>query len=143
MACISYVVKFKGKLSNSYIRGVALYGAETWTLRKADQKCLGSFEMWRWRKTEKTIWTDRVRNEEVLYRVKQERNYLQTIKRRKANWIGYILRRNCLIKHVCLFVVCFPGVTTHCGCIFHSPVTGFNRLVFEVSGSHTTTRHSR
>jgi hypothetical protein len=30
-------------------------------------------------------------------------------------------------------VVCFPGVTTHCGCIFHSPVAGFSLLVFEVS----------
>ena len=42
-----------------------------------------------------------------------------------------------------LFVVCFPGVATHCGCIFHSPVAGFSLLVFEVSWSHTTTRHSR
>jgi hypothetical protein len=32
-----------------------------------------------------------------------------------------------------LFVVCFPGVTTHRGCIFHSPVAGFSLLVFEVS----------
>ena len=40
-------------------------------------------------------------------------------------------------------VVCFPGVTTHCGCIFHSPVAGFSLLEFEVSWSHTTTRHSR
>ena len=32
-----------------------------------------------------------------------------------------------------LFVLCFPGVTTHCGCIFHSPVAGFSLLVFEVS----------
>jgi len=39
--------------------------------------------------------------------------------------------------------VCFPAVTTHCGCIFHSPVVGFSLLVFEVSWSHTTTRHSR
>jgi hypothetical protein len=30
---------------------------------------------------------------------------------------------------ICLFV-CFPGVTTHCGCIFHSPVAGFSLLVF-------------
>jgi hypothetical protein len=41
-----------------------------------------------------------VRNEEVLHRVKEERNSLQTIKRRKANWIGHVLRRNCLLKHV-------------------------------------------
>jgi hypothetical protein len=42
----------------------------------------------------------------------------------------------------CLFV-CFPGVTTHYGCIFHSPVAGCSLLVFEVSWSHTMTRHSR
>jgi hypothetical protein len=39
-------------------------------------------------------------NEEILQRVKEERNILHTIKRRKANWIGHILRRNCLLKHV-------------------------------------------
>jgi hypothetical protein len=37
---------------------------------------------------------------EVLHRVKEERNIVHTIKRRKANWIGHILRRNCLLKHV-------------------------------------------
>jgi len=49
---------------------------------------------------EKISWTDRVRNEEVLHRVKEERNIAQTIKRRKADWIGHILRRNCFLKHV-------------------------------------------
>jgi hypothetical protein len=49
---------------------------------------------------EKISWADRVRNEEVLHRVKEERNIVPTIKRRKANWIGHILRRNCLLKHV-------------------------------------------
>jgi hypothetical protein len=34
------------------------------------------------------------------YRVKEDWNILQTIKRRKANWIGHILHRNCLLKHV-------------------------------------------
>jgi hypothetical protein len=34
--------------------------------------------------------------------------------------------------NVCLFV-CFLGVTTHCGSVFHSPVAGFSLLVFEVS----------
>jgi hypothetical protein len=41
-----------------------------------------------------------VRSEEVLYRVKEERNILNTIKRREANLIGHILRRNSLLKHV-------------------------------------------
>jgi hypothetical protein len=41
-----------------------------------------------------------MRNEKVLHRVKEERNILQTIKSRKAKWVGHIWRRNCLIKHV-------------------------------------------
>jgi hypothetical protein len=56
--------------------------------------------MWCWRRKEKISWTDRVRHEEVLHRVKEERNILHKIKRRKANCIGHILRRNCLLKHV-------------------------------------------
>jgi hypothetical protein len=34
------------------------------------------------------------------YRLKEERNILHTIRRRKANWIGHILRRNCLLSHI-------------------------------------------
>jgi hypothetical protein len=71
-----------------------------WTLRKIDQKYLESFEMRCWRRMEKISWTERVRNEEILLRVTEERNILHTIKRRKANWISHILRRNCLVKHV-------------------------------------------
>jgi hypothetical protein len=47
---------------------------------------------------EKVIWTDRVRNEEVLLRVKEQRNIIHEISKRKANWIGNILRRNCLLQ---------------------------------------------
>jgi hypothetical protein len=86
------------KLVKCYIWSIALYGADTWILRKVDQKYLESFEMWCWRKMEKISWTDRVRNEEVLHRVKEERNIIQTTKK-KANWIGHKLRRNCLLKH--------------------------------------------
>ena len=41
-----------------------------------------------------------MRNNDILYRVKVERNFLYTIKRRKANWIGHVLCRNCLLKHI-------------------------------------------
>ena len=45
-------------------------------------------------------YSDRVKDEKVLERVKEERNLLHTVERRKANWIGHILRRNCLLEHV-------------------------------------------
>jgi chorismate mutase len=45
-------------------------------------------------------WTDNVRNEEVLLRVKKQRNIVHEISKRKGNWIGHILRRNCLLRQV-------------------------------------------
>jgi len=48
---------------------------------------------------EKIVWTFRVRKE-VLRRVNEWRNSPQKIKSRKANWIGHILSRNCILKHI-------------------------------------------
>jgi len=61
---------------------------------------LKSFEMWCWRRMEKISWIDHVRNEEILLRVKEQRNTLHEITKRKADWIGHILRRNCLLQQV-------------------------------------------
>jgi hypothetical protein len=49
------------------------------------------------RRREKITLTDRVKDE-VLHRVKDDRNVLQTIKRREANWIGHILLSKCLLN---------------------------------------------
>jgi hypothetical protein len=81
-------LNLRKKLVKCYIWSMALYGAETWTLRAVDQKHLESFEMWCWRRMEKISWTDHVRNEEVLFRVSEQRNILHEIRKRKANWIG-------------------------------------------------------
>jgi hypothetical protein len=41
-----------------------------------------------------------VRNVKVLQRAKEEMHVLHTVKRRKVNWTGHILRRNCRLKDV-------------------------------------------
>jgi hypothetical protein len=65
-------------------------------IRAVGQKHLESLEMWCWRRMEKISWTDHVRNEEV----KEQRNILHEISKRKANWIGHILGINCLLQRV-------------------------------------------
>jgi len=40
---------------------------------------------------EKVSWTDHVRNEEVLRRVKEQKNILSEINKRKAKWIGHLI----------------------------------------------------
>jgi len=46
------------------------------------------------------IWTNHMKNEDILHRVEKERSILYVIKRRKANWIDHMLRRNFLLKQV-------------------------------------------
>ena len=88
------------RLVRCCVWSIALYGAETWALRATDWKHQESFQMWCWRRMEKISWTNHVRHEEVLLRVNEKRNILHEIIKRKANWIGHILRRNCLLKQV-------------------------------------------
>jgi hypothetical protein len=59
-------LELKKNLVKCYIWSIALYGAETWTLRAVDHKHLESLEIWCWRRMEKIGWTDHVRNEETV-----------------------------------------------------------------------------
>jgi hypothetical protein len=85
-------MELREKLVKCYVWSIALYGAENWTLLTVDQKHLKNFEMWCLRRMEKFSWTDHVRNEDVLLRVKEQRIILHKILKRKANWIDHILR---------------------------------------------------
>ena len=49
---------------------------------------------------EKISWTDRVSNEEVSHRVKEESNIVYTVKRRTDNWISHSFRKNRHLKYV-------------------------------------------
>jgi len=49
---------------------------------------------------EKISWTNRVRNELMSCTGKEDTNNISKINRRKANWTGHILQRNCLLKHM-------------------------------------------
>ena len=48
-------LELREKLVKCYIWSIALYSAETWTLREVDQKHMESFEMWCWRRMERSV----------------------------------------------------------------------------------------
>ena len=54
--------------------------------------------MWIWKKIERVKWTDKIKNAVVLERVGEGRMMLVLIRKRKRNWLGHSLRRNCLLK---------------------------------------------
>jgi len=62
---------------------IALYGAEIWTILKAERRRIEAFETWCWSRTLKMPWTDRVRNEEVFQRMNERKVMWKTIRERR------------------------------------------------------------
>ena len=83
--------ELRKRLGKCSVCGVALYDAETWTLRRNEQKLLEEFEMWIWRRMERVKCTDKIKNAIVLERVVEGRIMLELIKKRKRKWLGYWL----------------------------------------------------
>ena len=71
---------------------VSLYGCEIWVMKKEAMDRLEAFEMWVWRRLEKVSWEDKMSNEKVLEAVVERRRIVETIVRRKKNWIGHVVR---------------------------------------------------
>jgi len=75
-----------------------LYGAQTWTILKADQKYLGNFGLFCWRRMARISWVDCMKSE-LLYTNKEERNIIHTMKQGKENWICHNFYRSSFLKH--------------------------------------------
>ena len=90
----------KKRLVKCLVWPVALYGCETWTLRKVERDKLEALEMWIWRRMEGVSWEDKKSNEQVLHDVEEERSMWETIVKRKKNWIGHVLRGDGMMKHM-------------------------------------------
>jgi hypothetical protein len=96
--CGPLKTEIRKRLIKCFVWSTVLYGSETWTIRKADERRLEAFEMWTWRRMEKIKWTDKVSNKKVLEKVGEERQLIRTIRKRKSNWIGHILRGEGIIR---------------------------------------------
>ena len=81
------------RLVKCFAWSVALYGAETWTLRRTEQKRLEAFEMWIWRRMERVKWADKIKNAVKLERVGEGRIMLELIKKRKRNSVGPLAKK--------------------------------------------------
>jgi Reverse transcriptase (RNA-dependent DNA polymerase) len=92
--------ELKKRLVKTLVWSVALYGCETWTMKKEVVDRLNAFEMWGWRRMEKVSWKDKKTNEAIMVSVGEERCFVQAVMKRKKNWIGHVVRGNSLLKLV-------------------------------------------
>ena len=86
--------ELRSRIAKCYIWSTFLYGAETWTLTKVTSDKLEAFEMWLYRRMFRISWKEHKTNGEVLYKMKTKRSLLNTIKKRKCQYFGHIVRGN-------------------------------------------------
>jgi len=72
-------ITLKKRIVKTLMQSVALYGAETWTLRKYKRKRLDAMEMWKFRRMETIAWTDRKANVEVLESIYSTSSFVEKI----------------------------------------------------------------
>ena len=84
--------ELKMRMLRCYVFSTLLYGAEAWTLKKCHLKKLEAFEMWCYRRVWRISWMERVTNEEVLRRMRMNCKVVNTVKRRKLQYLGHIMR---------------------------------------------------
>ncbi|KAI5707314.1 hypothetical protein M8J77_000030 [Diaphorina citri] len=82
----------KLRMLRCYVFSVLLYGMESWTLTNTIMKKIEAFEMWTYRRILKIKWIDKVTNEEVLRRMNKEKEVVHTIKKRKLEYFGHLIR---------------------------------------------------
>ena len=84
----------KLRLLSTLVFPIASYGAECWVMKNADNKRIQSFELWTYRRVLRISWTKKITNEEVLRRINPKERLLNTINRRKLQFVGHVLRSN-------------------------------------------------
>ena len=93
-------IEIRKRFIKCYVWSVLLFGCETWTMGKEDEKRIQAMEMWLYRRMLKISWTEKKTNEEVLEMANSDREILGSIRGRQLRFVGHILRREGLEKSV-------------------------------------------
>ena len=82
----------KVKLVQTLVFPVFLYGCETWTLNKSEEKRVDSFELWCWRRLLRIPWTARRTNISVLQEIGNPKPLIARIVEHQLKYFGHVVR---------------------------------------------------
>ena len=72
---------------------VVMYGCESWTIKKAEHRRIGAFELWCWRRLLRVPWTARRSNQSILKEISPGCSLERLMLRLKLQYFGYLMRR--------------------------------------------------
>jgi len=83
----------KIRVLECYVIPILSYASECWTISTSMEKRLEATESWFYRRMQKISWTDHVSNAEVFTRAGTQRSLLKNIRKRQAEFLGHIMRK--------------------------------------------------
>ena len=83
----------KVRLVKAMVYPVVMYGCESWTVKKAERRRIGAFELWCWRRLLRVPWTARRSNQSILKEISPGCSLEGMMLRLKLQYFGHLMRR--------------------------------------------------
>ena len=81
-------LKTKLQMVTSFVFPVAMYGCESWTIKKQERKRIDAFELWCWRRVLRIPWTARQTNKSVIETIKPKLSLEAMIIKQQLSYFG-------------------------------------------------------
>ena len=72
---------------------IAMYGWESWTIKKAEHRTIDAFELWYWRRLLRVLWTARRSNQSILKEISPECSLEGPMLKLKLQYFGHLMQR--------------------------------------------------
>ena len=83
----------KVRLVKAIVFPVVMYGCESWTIKKAENRRTDAFELWCWRRLLRVPWTSRRSNQSILEEISPEYSLEGLMLYLKLQYSGHLMRR--------------------------------------------------
>ena len=83
----------KVRLVKAMVFPVAMYGCESWTVKKAECRRIDAFELWCWRRLLRVLWTARRSNQSILKEISPGISLEGMMLKLKLQYFGCLIRR--------------------------------------------------
>ena len=90
--------ELKIRVMKTLVWSIFLYGAESWTLRVADNNRIEAFEMWCWRRLLGISWRDYRTNDSILRELNLNRELLGRVAKLKMSYFGHDWQEEVRVK---------------------------------------------
>ena len=84
----------KVRLVKSMVFPVVMYGCESWTVKKAEQRRIDAFKLWCWRRLLRVPWTARRSNQSILKEISLDYSLEGLMLKLKLQYFGHLMRRS-------------------------------------------------